>query len=87
MGVFFLKMRVTKVGDEPCQEDGSLVLTYGRWATEVYIGKKAGEGGDSKKNEGRSAIDGLLFSFPREELGSQNYDGTVDWRGSWRGKS
>lgn len=37
-------MGVTKVGDEPCQEDGSLVLTFGRWEMEVYIGKKTGEG-------------------------------------------
>lgn len=59
---FFLKMGVTKIVDEPCQEDGSLVLTYGRWAAEVYIWKRTGEG-DNK--EGRSAIDDLLFSLSR----------------------
>lgn len=55
-------MGVTEVGDEPCQEDGSLVLTYGRWETEVYIGKKDRRRGGSK--EGRSVIGGLLFYFP-----------------------
>lgn len=50
--------------------------------------QKNRRGGD--RNEGRSAIDGLLFPFPREELGHKTTMAPLpkaDWRGSWRGKS
>lgn len=61
---FVLKMAVTKVGDEPCQENGSLVLTYGRWVAEVYIGKKDG-GERRQQRKGMRGLQSMTCLFFR----------------------